>query len=85
MRLLSSGTYAAGLYQRRTHHRRFEELAREGGHFSESPFVYPSATMVNGTALVTGIIPGRNGIIANHVYRPDIDPKHAIDVELRQS
>ena len=38
--------------------------------------------MVNGTALVTGIYPGKNGIIANHVYRPDIDPRHPIDVEL---
>ena len=38
--------------------------------------------MVNGTALVTGIYPGKNGIIANHVYRPEIDPHHAVDVEL---
>ena len=38
--------------------------------------------MVNGTALVTGVYPGRNGIIANHVYRPEIDPAHAIDVEI---
>src|SRR5437660_597320 len=38
--------------------------------------------MVNGTAMVTGVYPGRNGITANHVYRPDIDPHHAVDVEL---
>src|SRR5437660_5353264 len=38
--------------------------------------------MVNGTALVTGIYPGKNGIIANHVYRPDIAPQHAVDVEI---
>src|SRR5207247_8123811 len=44
--------------------------------------VYPSATMVNGTAMVTGVYPGRNGITANHVYRPVIDPHHAVDVEL---
>src|SRR5436190_11314935 len=37
--------------------------------------------MVNGTAIVTGLYPGENGIIANHVYRPEIDPRHAIDVE----
>jgi predicted AlkP superfamily pyrophosphatase or phosphodiesterase len=37
---------------------------------------------VNGTALVTGVYPGKNGIIANHVYRPDIDTHHSIDVEL---
>jgi predicted AlkP superfamily pyrophosphatase or phosphodiesterase len=38
--------------------------------------------MVNGTAIVTGMYPGKSGIIANHVYRPDIDPRHSIDVEL---
>jgi arylsulfatase A-like enzyme len=58
------------------------KLAREGVTFRNHHSVYPSATMVNGTALVTGIYPGRNGIIANHVYRPEIDPHHAIDVEL---
>jgi arylsulfatase A-like enzyme len=58
------------------------KLAREGITFRNQHSVYPSATMVNGTALVTGIYPGRSGIIANHVYRPDIDPKHAIDVEI---
>ena len=58
------------------------KLAREGVTFRNHHAVYPSATMVNGTAMVTGVYPGRNGITANHVYRPDIDPHHAIDVEL---
>src|SRR5207248_3198585 len=58
------------------------KLARDGVTFRNHHSVYPSATMVNGTALVTGVHPGKNGIIANHVYRPDIDPHHAIDVEL---
>ncbi len=58
------------------------KLAREGVIFRNHHAVYPSATMVNGTALVTGVYPGRNGIIANHVYHPDIDPHQAIDVEL---
>ncbi len=57
------------------------KLARDGVTFRNHHAVYPSATMVNGTALVTGVYPGKNGIIANHVYRPDIDPNHAIDVE----
>src|SRR5213593_2222162 len=38
--------------------------------------------MVNGTALVTGVYPGKNGLVANHVYRPDIDLHHIVDVEL---
>src|SRR5262245_48591620 len=58
------------------------KLAREGVTFRNHHSVYPSATMVNGTAMVTGVYPGTSGIIANHVYRPDIDPHHAIDVEL---
>src|SRR4029077_4070321 len=58
------------------------KLSREGVNFRNHHSVYPSATMVNGTALVTGIYPGKNGIIANHVYRPDIDSRHTIDVEL---
>ena len=56
-------------------------LAREGVTFQNHHSVYPSATMVNGTALITGVYPSRNGIIASHVYRSDIDPHHAIDVE----
>jgi predicted AlkP superfamily pyrophosphatase or phosphodiesterase len=58
------------------------KFAREGITFRNHHAVYPSATMVNGTAIVTGIYPGKNGIIANHVYRPDIDPHHSVDVEL---
>ena len=58
------------------------KLAREGITFRNHHAVYPSATMVNGTAIVTGTYPGKSGIIANHVYRPDIDPHHSIDVEL---
>jgi arylsulfatase A-like enzyme len=58
------------------------KLAREGITFRNHHAVYPSATMVNGTAIMTGIYPGKSGIIANHVYRPDIDPHHSIDVEL---
>jgi len=59
------------------------KLACEGVTFRNHHAVYPSVTMVNGTALATGVYPGRSGIIANHVYRPDIDPHHAVDVELQ--
>jgi len=60
------------------------KLSREGVTFRNHHAVYPSATMVNGTALVTGVYPGKNGLIANHVYRPDIDLHHTVDVELPQ-
>jgi arylsulfatase A-like enzyme len=58
------------------------KLARGGVTFRNHHAVYPSATNVNGTAMVTGVYPGKSGILANHVYRADIDPHHAIDVEL---
>jgi len=58
------------------------KLAREGVTFRQHHSAYPSATMVNGTAMMTGVYPGNSGIVANHVYRPDIDPNHAVDVEL---
>ena len=61
------------------------KLAREGVTFRNHHAVYPSATMVNGTAMVTGVYPGKSGVIANHVYRPDIDSHHAIDVEVASS
>ena len=57
------------------------KLARDGVVFRNHHSVYPSATNVNGTALVTGGYPGHSGIIANHEYRPEIDNKKIIDVE----
>ena len=57
------------------------KLANEGVVFRNHHAVYPSATNVNGTAIVTGVYPGHSGLIANHDYRPEIDSKHSIDVE----
>src|SRR5215472_8349741 len=58
------------------------KLARDGVTFRNHHAVYPSATNVNGTAMVTGVYPGKSGIIANYVYRPDIDSHHAVAIEL---
>jgi len=58
------------------------KLAQDGVIFRNHHAVYPSATNVNGTALVTGVYPGHSGVIANHDYRPEIDHKHSIDVEI---
>jgi arylsulfatase A-like enzyme len=58
------------------------KFAREGVTFRNHHALYPSATNVNGTGLVTGVYPGKNGIIANHVYRPEIDARRTIDVEI---
>src|SRR6266516_2130226 len=57
------------------------KLAREGVTFRNHHAGYPSATMVNGTALVTGGYPGKNGVIANYDYRPEIDRARSISVE----
>src|SRR5881275_242876 len=58
------------------------KLANEGVIFRNHHAVYPSATNVNGTALVTGVYPGHSGLIANHDYRPEIDRNRSIDVEI---
>src|SRR6266581_9623926 len=58
------------------------KLANEGVVFRNHHAVYPSATNVNGTAIATGAYPGHSGVIANHDYRPEIDNKHSIDVEI---
>src|SRR5581483_3462899 len=57
------------------------KLSREGVAFRNHHAVYPSATMVNGTAIVTGVCPGRSGVIANYAYRPDINQTRSIAVE----
>ncbi len=58
------------------------KLVNEGVVFRNHHAVYPSATNVNGTALVTGVYPGHSGLIANHDYRPEIDNRKSIDVEI---
>lgn len=57
------------------------KLAKEGVIFRNHHAVYPSATNVNGTAMVTGFYPGKNGVIANYVYRPEIDRTRSVYVE----
>src|SRR6266850_2576500 len=48
------------------------KLAQSGVTFRNHHSVYPSATIVNGTALNTGVYASRSGILANHDYRPEI-------------
>src|ERR1700682_355173 len=57
------------------------KLAQSGVTFRNHHSVYPSATIVNGTAINTGVYPNRSGILANHDYRPELNPKTSIDVE----
>ena len=61
------------------------KLAQSGVFFQNNHSVYPSATIVNGTAIVTGDYPNHDGILANHVYRADLDGRKSIDVENAQA
>ena len=57
------------------------ELSRGGVTFLNHHPVYPSATEVNGTALATGVYPGKSGVIANKEFRPRIDPLKSFGTE----
>ena len=60
------------------------KLAQSGVVFRNNHSVYPSATTVNGTAIVTGNYPNHDGILANHVYRADLYGRKSVDVENAQ-
>src|SRR6266404_6912882 len=57
------------------------KLAKQGVVFRHHHCVYPSATNVNGTAIVTGVYPEKSGILANQEYRPEINRKKIIAIE----
>jgi arylsulfatase A-like enzyme len=57
------------------------QLARNGVFFQNHHSVYPSSTEVNGTAMATGVYPGRSGILANREYRPAINPLESVETE----
>ena len=57
------------------------KLAQTGVTFRNHHSVYPSATIVNGTAMNTGDYPAHTSVLANHDYRPPIDTKNSVDVE----
>src|SRR4029453_6848952 len=52
---------------------RLWKLAKEGLIFRNHHAVYPSATNVNGTAMVTGVFPGKTGVLRIFVFVPEID------------
>src|SRR5438128_12590166 len=57
------------------------KLAQSGVTFRNHHSVYPSATIVNGTAIATGVYPNHSGLLANHDYLPEIDAQKSVDVE----
>src|SRR5213593_5307632 len=55
------------------------KLAQSGVTFRNHHSVYPSATIVNGTAIATGVYPNHSGLLANHDYLPEIDAQKSVD------
>jgi arylsulfatase A-like enzyme len=52
-------------------------LRQEGVNFIASHSVFPTVTRVNATAIGTGTLPGRNGVVGNSQYVRAVDPAHA--------
>src|ERR1700730_6671673 len=52
-------------------------LRQEGVNFTNSHSVFPTVTRVNATAIGTGTLPGRNGVVGNSQYVSGVDPNHA--------
>jgi arylsulfatase A-like enzyme len=52
-------------------------LRQEGANFTNSHSVFPTVTRVNATAIGTGALPGRNGVVGNSQYVRAVDPYHA--------
>jgi predicted AlkP superfamily pyrophosphatase or phosphodiesterase len=52
-------------------------LRQEGVNFTNSHSVFPTVTRVNATAIGTGALPGRNGVVGNTQYVRAVDPNHA--------
>jgi predicted AlkP superfamily pyrophosphatase or phosphodiesterase len=48
-------------------------LRREGVHYLNSHAVFPTVTRVNAAAIGTGAYPGRNGIVGNVMYVPEVN------------
>ena len=58
------------------------QVVRVGPALAQSDGIDWERPLAATTALVTGVYPSESGIIANHVYRPEIDLNHTIDVEI---
>ena len=57
-------------------------MATNGVFFRNNHCTYISTTIVNGTALATGSYPGRNGILANNDFRPELNWQTSVASEV---
>ncbi|MEC4819084.1 MAG: alkaline phosphatase family protein [Scytonema sp. PMC 1069.18] len=52
-------------------------LREEGVNYTNGHAVFPTVTRVNATAIGTGYYPGKNGIVSNSMYVPQVNPTRA--------
>lgn len=57
------------------------KLAQEGAWFANHHPVFPSTTEPNGTSIATGAYPGHDGVLANQMFRPDLNPLKPVHPE----
>jgi arylsulfatase A-like enzyme len=55
-------------------------MARQGVMFQHHHAVFPSATRVNVTSLVTGVNSGTHGIVNNSMFEPGVSPDKPVDL-----
>ncbi|HEY7493205.1 MAG TPA: alkaline phosphatase family protein [Candidatus Tectomicrobia bacterium] len=55
-------------------------LARHGVFFRQHHAVFPTATRVNVTSLVTGVNSGTHGIVNNSIFAPGVSPDKPVDL-----
>ncbi len=50
------------------------KLREEGANYTNGHAVFPTVTRVNAAAIGTGYYPGKNGIVSNSMYVPEVNP-----------
>jgi arylsulfatase A-like enzyme len=55
-------------------------LAQQGARFQQHHAVFPTATRVNVTSLVTGVNSGTHGIVNNSMFEPGVSPDKPVDL-----
>ncbi len=54
----------------------YAKLMAQGTRFAEHHAVYPTLTRVNMSALTSGCTPGKHGVVANVMFRPELVLHH---------
>ncbi|MEO0764077.1 MAG: alkaline phosphatase family protein, partial [Pseudomonadota bacterium] len=57
-------------------------LLREGADFPDARAVFPTMTRVNSSAMASGCVPGKTGIVANQFLDPNVFPDRLVHTGL---